>query len=336
MGRHDGAIRDGQFVTFGENFQAHALLPPWTIETLFNAPGTQAALLRDGMVTDREALSGVIQLAFPQPASFDGYAQAWGSLQSARVVLGLKQFMIRPQYADIQRSLADRYQKTLNVNINRQLGRYQYLAKNERKLLEEVTAFRGGSYFTCAVVDQTEQGANQIKTYDLLALIANAELGVLTGEEFWELVNRLGVDPKPFERQKPVAYFRLRGFLPERTNYAIKLQRDLLEWGGDRFGVAMLLDGVTVETEFSQSIPGLNEINQRLRRQQLPALLCMGLHPLQMKRQLRLPLLFAVYPFVSRDASGLTGTIAFGREALLLDVALRRSSIDCGGTSLIL
>ena len=107
----------------------------------------------------------------------------------------------------------------------------------------------------------------------------------------------------------------------------MKVQHDLLDWGAERFGRASLLDGITIETDFSGSVPGLTTINQRLRRRQLPTLLCLGKHPQELKRRLRLPLLLPLYPFNSRD--GLSGTIVFGRPALLLEVALRYSGIDC-------
>jgi hypothetical protein len=59
-------------------------------------------------------------------------------------------------------------------------------------------------------------------------------------------------------------------------------------------------------------------------------------HPLQLKRRLRLPLLFPVHVFVSLD--GMEGAIVFGREALLLHTALKQSRLNCSGsdTALIL
>ena len=95
------------------------------------------------------------------------------------------------------------------------------------------------------------------------------------------------------------------------------------------------MNGITIAHDFPQHVPGLNAINQRLRQRALPALLCRGFsHPLEIKRRLRLPMLFPIYPLISRDQLG--GIIAFGREALLLDVALRYSGIKCGGDAAII
>jgi CRISPR-associated endonuclease/helicase Cas3 len=327
LGRHDGYVRDGQWVRFGDNFQAHALLPPWTVETLFPGQSGDATALTDGMEIDRESFNRAVQTAFVPPATFEGYAKQWGCLQTARVAIGLKKYVVRGQYETTLTNLVQRYETTFGIKLNQQVGRYVALGKEEPKLLEEVTAFRGGSYFTCGVIDLTESGADQIKSYDLFALLANGDLGECSEDSFWAIVAQHAVDPAPLRHQDLLAFFQLQGFLPERTAYRVKVQHDLLDWGAERFGRASLLDGITIETDFSGSVPGLTTINQRLRRRQLPTLLCLGKHPQELKRRLRLPLLLPLYPFNSRD--GLSGTIVFGRPALLLEVALRYSGIDC-------
>ena len=327
LGRHEGYLRDGQWVGFGGTFQAYALLPPWTIETLFPDQASDETALTDGMEIDRESFHRAVQSAFVPSATFEGYAKLWGCLQTARVAIGLKKYVVRGQYETTLANLVQRYETTFGIKLNQQVGRYVALGKEEPKLLEEVTAFRGGSYFTCGVIDLTESGADQIKSYDLFALLANGDLGECSEDAFWATIEQQSVDPAPLRRQEPLAFFQLRGFLPERTAYRVKVQHDLLDWGAERFGRASLLDGITIETDFPGSVPGLTAINQRLRRRQLPALLCLGKHPQELKRRLRLPLLLPLYAFGSRD--GLSGTIVFGRPALLLEVTLRYSGIDC-------
>jgi hypothetical protein len=202
------------------------------------------------------------------------------------------------------------------------------LSESQKELVVEAVSFRGGSYFTCGVLDETEDCRDRIKTYDLFSLIANGRLEELTADAFWQTVDQFGVERRPLERTDPIGFLRVQGFRAERTNYRIRIEKDLMEWGVDRFGVATVLNGVTVESD--EFVPGLNAINRKLERRQLPALLCLGhQHPLEWKQRLRLPMLFPLFAFESRD--GLHGTIAFGREALLLDVALRHRGIDCGG-----
>lgn len=334
LGRHAGYEREGQYVSFGDQFEAHAVLPNWTLEALFQGQAGGPAPLVNEMETDREALIQAINGAFPIAADFAHYAQQWGGLQSARVIIELGNYTVRGQYEELRKSLAQRYQTAFRINLGYQAKRYKELYQKQKVLLDEAIAFRGGSYFTCGVLDLTETGADQVKMYDLFALIGNGVLDELAEAEFWQTVHQYRLEPKPFERQSPIAFFRLRGFRAERTNYTVKIQSDLEGWSVERFGVAMVVRGVTVDTEFAHEVPGLNRINRRLEKLPLPTLVCAGHHPLDLKRRLRLPLLFPLYAFASRD--GVTGTIAFGREALLMEVALKYRGIDCGGQSIIL
>ncbi len=332
LGRHDSFVKDGVTHQFNE-FHAHAVLPEWTCEALFQGRDKAPALLADGMETDRATLAEAIQSAFPVSTDFAEYAQRWGSLQSARVLKGFGAYVVRGQYQEAVQQLAQRYQVAFQTSMNGQFGRLRTLTESQKELVEEAVSFRGGSYFTCGVLDETEEGAEQIKSYDLFSLIANGRLEGLTAEEFWLAVDRAGMERRPLERTEPIGFLRIRGFRPERTNYRIQLERDLMNWGAERFGVATVLTGVTVECD--EFVPGLNAINRKLERKALPALLCLGQqHPLEWKRRLQLPMLFPLFAFESRD--GQHGTVAFGREALLMDVALRHRGIDCGGGAIII
>ncbi|MFQ5858360.1 MAG: hypothetical protein ACE5LU_22385, partial [Anaerolineae bacterium] len=63
------------------------------------------------------------------------------------------------------------------------------------------------------------------------------------------------------------------------------------------------------------------------------ALFCL-LHPAELARRLGLPFPFPLYIFQSRD--GMEGSVAFARQALLLETALGgRSDVKCGGGAMI-
>jgi CRISPR-associated endonuclease/helicase Cas3 len=332
LGRHDSFTKDGVKHQFTD-FQAHAVLPQWTFEALFQGRNKEPAPLTDGMETDRAVLAEAVRWAFPSTTDFAGYVQGWGSLQSARVLKGFGAYVVRGQYQEAVQELAQRYQKAFHTSMNGQIGRLRGLTESQEVLVDEAVNFRGGSYFMCGVLDETEVGPEKIKTYDLFALIANGRLEALAEDDFWDAVKQAGLNRRIIERTDPIGFLRIRGFRPERTNYRIQIERDLMEWGADRFGTATVLTGVTVESD--EFVPGLNIINHKLERRQLPALICLGQrHPLEWKAQLRLPMLFPLYAFESRD--GLHGTITFGREALLLDVVLRHRGINCGGGAIII
>jgi len=334
LGRHDGYELNGQQVHFGNRYQAHALLPPWVHETLFIGRGAEPALLVNQSEIDRSILSNAIQNAFPTAASFDNYAREWGIIQSIRVIRKLHEPLVRSQYEEVRTNLLKRYSDAFYVGIQKKAGLYNNLLSEQKTLYDEVTAFRGGTYFECAVLDEAEEGIDQIKTYDLFALLTNGILGELDEDEFYTFAQRQGLNPESVRRKNPLAYFRLRGFLPERSRYSIKLKQNVADWDIARFGTSFVLQGVQIHADFPQNIPDYNGINRRLGQRKVPALICLQYHPLQLKRNLNLPMLFPLYEFLSLD--NLQGTIAFGRESLLLHTALKQKRLDCGGTALIL
>ena len=336
LGRHTGYARNGQQITFGAPFEAHALLPRWTLERLFQGDGSAPPLLTEGMETDRQTLIDAINTAFPAVADFARYVHRWGGLQSAQVIRNLRNPLIKATYDTLSKALMKQYNTTFQINVGRLAGQVKEWEddKQQKVLLDEAITFRGGSYFTCGVLDRSESGADQVKSYDLFALLANGDLTELDANDFWTTVDQVGLARKVIERHKPIAYFTLRGFRAERTRYWLMLNDDLAGWGTDRFGVAQAMQGFTIESEFAHEIPGINAINNTLARLGLPALICAGHNPFDLKRVLRLPLLFPVYELRSRD--GVSGSVAFGREALLLDVALQYRGIRCGGGAMIL
>lgn len=335
LGRHAAyQDRNGASVSFQDSFVAHALVPPWIEECLFLGRNKEPALLVNGAEIDREALIAAIDAAYPPPATFESYARDWGSLQATRVVHKLNGSVVRSQYESVRKNLIRRYGAAFGVSIVGQSSRYAAMLQNQPKLHDEVTSFRGGSSFICALLDASEQGADQIKTYDLFSLVGSGELGALDEAEFWAAVQRWQMPEQPLRRQEPVAFFRLLGFRPEREQFRVKLKQDIADWGSDRLGVVQLLNGVQLHSESPQSIPNYNLLNRRLALRHVPAVLCLRFHPLELKRRLRLPMLFAVHEFESRD--GLRGSIAFDRAALLLHTALKQQRIDCGGNALIL
>ena len=335
LGRHAGyKTRDGVYIPFQDCFVAYALVPPWIDENLFTGQGAQAPLITAGAEIDRETLISAIQSAFPPSATFENYAREWGILQATRVVYKLNEPLVRSQYEDVRKNLIRRYGAVFGASVIKQSSRYTQLRESQRKLYDEVTSFRGSSSFVCGVLDPSEEGAEQIKTYDLFSLLGNADLGELEEADYWAVAQRWKVPEEPLRRQNLIAYFRLHGFLPERNHYRIRLQHDVAEWDSRNFGVVLLIDGIRLLSDYPQSIPNFNALNRRLTARQVSMLLCLRLHPLQLKRQLRLPLLFALHELETRD--GFTGSIAFDREALLLHTALKQHPIDCGGGAVIL
>jgi len=328
LGRHDGYTRDGQFHSF-EDFVAYALVPPWIEETLFRGRDGADPLLKPEDSVDREQFNDAVRKAYPLPARFDAYVRLWGELQTIRVMSGLSHSTIREQYKEARIRLGKRYEQTFGIRLNATFRRHKELRETQKPVLEEAESFRGGSYFTCCLIDETEEVADQFKTADLLQVLANADLEWVEEDDFYATVEQAGRKRSAFERQEPLAFYRLRGWREEREDYRIVLDRDIRGWGAERFGKAQALKGFKVLAH----VLGVNALNNRLSRRAIPALLCLGYHPLELKSRLRLPLLFGLYAFESRD--GVQGCVAFGREALLLEARLEYTKLDCGGGAMI-
>lgn len=330
LGRHDSYTRDGQSYPFTD-FVAYALVPDWLQETLFEGRDDAPRLLEPDATVNREQLNAAIRQAYPPQVKMENYARLWGELQTLRVLSGLSHKTVQEEYRETRVRLGQCYETTFNIHLSAAYGRYKALRETAKPVLEEAESFRGGSYFTCGLIDETEQGASQFKTYDLFMVIANAELKPLDGETFYAEVARAGLARRPFEKQELLAYFRLWGWRAEREDYQLVLDRDIRSWGAEQFGQARPFKGWQLN---ARGIPGITALNNRLRQRELPALLCLGFHPLELKRRLRLPWLFALHAFESRD--GVTGCVAFGREALVLAARLQYAPLNCGGGATIL
>jgi len=328
LGRHSGYTRDGRFYPF-QDFAAYALTPTWIQETLFQGKDGAARLLEPEAIITREQLNAAIREAYPPPACFDAYARLWGELQTVKMMIGLSSATVREQYKETRVRLQQRYETTFDIRLNAAFGRYKELRAQQKALLDEAETFRGGSYFNCCVIDETEQGVDRFKSVDLFMVAANAELQGLDEETFYTAATRAGLSHRIFERQSPLAFYRLYGWRSEREDVRIRLDRDIRGWGVEQFGRAQVLKGFQIDAR----LPELTALNNRLGRRELPALLCLGHNSLALKSRLRLPLLFAIFSFESRD--NVTGCVAFGREALLLEARLQYAKIDCGGGAMV-
>lgn len=286
--------------------------------------------LSEGMQVDRERFSAIVREAFPQPTTFQQYGHLWGGLQAARVIRGLYHRTIKGAYTGTRERLAERYRQVLGVSIRSKLAEIVELEKEAPLLLEEAWSFRGGGDLISGVIDEREQGSAQVKVYDLMGLLANFEVTPIDQAEFYEIVARCELPRRAYERHDMVSYWRVWGVRPERKGIQILLNQDIAGWGEDDFGVAQVLDHVEVD---AAGVEGLTTLNRHLARRKMVVLLCL-LSPAELSRRLRLPQPFPVYRFVSRD--GQEGSISFGRQALLLETALRsRPDIRCGGGAMI-
>lgn len=328
LGRHEGYQRERQTYKF-QDYVAYALMPDWIVKRLFTGKDDAPALLNEGDTVDRQALNRAVDEAYPPAATFEQYVRCWGKFQSIKLLWGLRRKPIRDQYQDTRERLQKRYDDTFGIHLSSAFGKYKELAESSSPLLEDALSFRGGNEFPCCVIDTSEPNEQEkFKSVDLLQMVANHKLEYLSADDFYQAVRKTGLNPRFFEKQDPLGFFWLYG-AQEYQKYTFRLDKDLLYWGAEKYGKAQSLKGFRLDSNF----PGAIEINNRLSRREFPALLCAGIHPLDIKRRLSLPLLFPLHEFESRD--GVKGTVAFGRTALMLDSRLVFHPMPCGGNAII-
>jgi CRISPR-associated endonuclease/helicase Cas3 len=325
LGRHTDDGRGHRF----EAFEAHALVPNFVRERLFESNRDRPALLPEMVGVTRSKLSEAIREAYPPPASFKSYAREWGWVQSAHVYYRLCNKTVRDSYETARANLKQYYWDVLGISTGRALGEYKELMEEAKQIAEEAQSFRGGSPFECGVIDPAEPGADSVKRYDLLNLAANAEVDWLGQEHFTQEAVQRGVALAPTAVEQMAGWFRFRQFSPKRRAVTIHLRDAVGRWSAEMLGEPQVIDGAELD------VPGvdwLNDINPHLRRRKFVATLCL-IPPNDLHYRLRLPPMFEILPFESSD--GMKGSVAFARDALLLSVALKERNIPCGGGAII-
>ncbi|MBX3060969.1 MAG: type I-D CRISPR-associated helicase Cas3' [Anaerolineae bacterium] len=318
LGRHDD---DGQGHAFSQ-FEAHALVPNFVHERLF-ANG----LTNDGEFT-REELATAVRTAYPPPASFPAYAQKWGRIQAAHVFYSLHNPTVRDTYTQTRDNLKQHYWQTFHINIIQAVKDYKEWRTDYKQLLEEAQSFRGGSPLQCGIIDETETGAAQVKQYNLLTLIANARLEWLGKDEFTAVARRLTNDSVPFKTDDLLGWFRFFGFEQTYNPFTFSIYHPIDSWAADRLGQPCILSKIELDMG---GAPWLSDLNRHMRQRKFVVTLCRAARD-DLRYGFYLPPMFQIHLFRS-PLDNSEGSIAFGRYALLLNVALEQRRFDCGGSS---
>jgi len=328
LGRHSGYEKDGQKHEF-RDYVAYALVPSWIEAKLSTKSEENPNPLVDGSSMDRREFNQAIQNAYPPVTDFQHYARTWGQMQTIRILQGLRNKTIREQYKETSERLENRYKETFQLK-ELYYSRYAALWKQKPALLREAWAFRGGNGFPCCVIDTEEQKLwEQFKNADLLQMIANYHLEPLSKDEFYAAAKKAGLKTKAFEDREPLGFFRKGSIAAERQDFKFFLNQNLIGKGENEFCVADVIPGFELDADF----PGRTAINNRLKQKKLVALLFEGDEPLYLKKRFNLPMLFPLYSFYSRDNR--TGTVAFGRTALMLEARLKFLPVKAGGGAVI-
>ncbi|NJN18912.1 MAG: type I-D CRISPR-associated helicase Cas3' [Oscillochloris sp.] len=320
LGRHTTyRDRDGREHRFAA-FAAHALVPPFLYERLTLPEAGQPAPLHSAETYTREQLANTITAVFPRPTGFQSYTRFWGRFVPAKVMQTLSGKVLRPTFGPQIEPLLRRYGALIQGRVGDAMRESNdRRAAGEELLIEEAQSFRGGSPFDCGVLKDDE---NDVVTYDLLWLLANAHLEVISHESFCAAVRRLGKSDLPYRRGYQRFFFRWRGLRAQRETVQILLGPQVAAWGPERQQSAQVLPGIQLDCAGHEY---LNTLNRTLIALPCVGLLVPAFEPRQLQRTLYLPPGFHLLPYRIDDPESAiqTGTFAFGRAALLLDSRLR-------------
>ena len=93
---------------------------------------------------------------------------------------------MRENYALLREQLTEIYKNVFKVDIGERVKWYYKISQDRPEIIEHaVTHFRGETPFTCGILDEDD---GEIKTYDLLWILRNAETEWMDRRDFMEVV----------------------------------------------------------------------------------------------------------------------------------------------------
>jgi CRISPR-associated endonuclease/helicase Cas3 len=311
-------------------YVAHALLSPrapWLYDRF--ETGMAERGYKGGAEVDRPStLRDVVNACYPDENSFFQFAQRWGVLQGVHVIRVLENYR-RNQGAYVSHAskLKIDYGSLCRADIGKAQKKYWAIERHEergKKILDEVLAFRGSSPFQVACWDATVT-PNSFLSYDLLSLIQNAECVSVSKEDYLHAVQKR----YPDESQRAEARDALKYTLGKEGENPLILriqqfnqERDWLKLkSGEEFAInsdrVVVLKGFSIERPHTLAVQDINAV---LRRQSIVCYVTRE-DPITLRRKLRLPPMFPL--FVGTDMHhNREYTIAFGKQALLLDAVM--------------
>jgi CRISPR-associated endonuclease/helicase Cas3 len=310
LGRHSTDTHGNPFPTF----EAHALLPAWVVERLANHFPTGSRVDRDGTASYRE----ILQAEYPSMQSFERYLRKWGGVQADHVLERLKEDEIRDTREGQRERLMTVYDRLYKLNKKR-----YHALQHTSTIRDEATSFRGSSPFMVLVKQSRGQFQNTISAYSLLSLLFQADLIPRDLDSLY----REAEESKPnsrhiLERTKPLAAYELKGWLttPRKITFALRQELE-----ADDLMRVIELDGVELKIDSGEHLLELRRLNDALDERHFAARLITET-PDDARRRLKLGYHFGLYPFSGKlwhsDEERLEtigGSVAFGRDALLLD-----------------
>ena len=240
---------------------------------------------------------------------FRNYRKTWGWLHASHIINTLGHPRLRENYASERKKLTRIYSDIFEADIETRSTKWYFAVKKQHPEIIDasVIRFRGETPFTCGILDETD---GKIKDYNLLWVLQNAEVEYMEKADFRRECQTQNV---PFRRFRYVeVYLRLHEYRSERERFHLTQSRKISEQFTDNcYRQLHTLKGFEIDGNFSE----INKINRWLR---IKPLLCLiREEPVRdLRRMLRLPAMFSIFPLIDRDGNEFS--VAFSKDALLL------------------
>ena len=305
LGRHKEYEQDGKTFTF-DNFVAHSLLPKYVAERTetANIPEeiNKVSLVESMKNDDKE------KRIFSPTNDFRNYQRSWGWLHPSHVINTLGHSQLRGNYASLREQLTETYGDIFNVDIGERVKWYYKITQERPEIIENaVTQFRGETPFTCGILDEDD---GEIKTYDLLWILRNAETEWISKYDFMQTVEARDIQT---HRYKYVdVHLRLLKYRPEPERLRLRYNKAILSgFSEDAYCRVKVRQGFQIDGNFQD----INKINRLLKHKKLLCLI--RKEPTdELRARLRLPPLFGISRLV--DSEGNLLSVIFFKDALLL------------------
>ena len=305
LGRHKEYEQDGKTFTF-DNFVAHSLLPKYVAERTEAANISEeinkVSLVESMKNDDKE------KRIFSPTNDFRNYQRSWGWLHPAHVINTLGHPRLRDNYASLREQLTETYNDVFKVDIGERVKWYYKITQERPEIIENAVAqFRGETPFTCGILDEDD---GEIKTYDLLWILRNAETEWISKRDFMEIVQARDIQPHRYRYVD--VYLRLLKYRPESERLRIRYNKAILSrFSEDAYCRVKVRQGFQIDGTFQD----INKINRVLKDKKLLCLIRKE-RANELRARLRLPPLFGIFPLI--DSEGNPLSVIFFKDALLL------------------
>ncbi|MEB3148732.1 MAG: type I-D CRISPR-associated helicase Cas3' [Sphaerospermopsis sp.] len=260
---------------------------------------------------DRDQFQEIITEVFNAPTVFTEYPKYWGALQAQGML-----FSMGSKKAGVIEQLKDKISEDLRLVYGEQLdkkrGHWFALGKDEKgvgkAVQQELLRFRGGSDLQAAVWDE-----GRFYTYDLLRLLAYAEVEIIEREEFLKAAVNADHSHTEFPEKYIQVYLKVQKWSDQRYNIELECDRS-----SDEIQQCIL----TFVDKLSIVGHPQAEVNRCLKRQKLLGFLVpVNRTPnnshWQISQTLYLSPTFGLYRL--KDSDGQFYGCAFHQDALLLE-----------------